>query len=238
MLGILIQLAVSWWLVWLFEKGNLSFLGLRPVGRRLRVAAILFLLTALCCASGFLLRMYFGREQWGLNPALDGLLMAKGIWWNLKSVVFEELIFRGVLFYILIRRLGTLKAMIISSVAFGIYHWFSQEVFGNPVQMAVVFLSTALMGFVYAFAYVRTGSILAPAAIHVGWNLTQGFVFSSASIGNGVFVLINQPVVQVSWFAYILVMYLPMLSAIALNLVVLRRWRVDWISGERLVADV
>ncbi len=230
MLGILIQLAFSWLLVWLFEKGNLSFLGLRPVGSRLRVASFFFLLTALCCASGFFLRMYFGREQWGLNPALDGPLLAKGIWWNLKSVFFEELIFRGVLFYILIRKLGPLKAMIISSVAFGIYHWFSQEVFGNPVPMAITFLNTGLMGFVYAFAYARTGSILTPAAIHFGWNLTQGFIFSSGSIGNGVFVLVNQPEVQVSWFAYILVFYFPLLSAIVLNLLFLRRWHFDWTS--------
>jgi hypothetical protein len=46
-------------------------------------------------------------------------------------------------------------------------------------------------------------------------------------------VLIDQPEVQVSWFVYILVMYLPMLSAIVLNLLFLRRWRFDWTSPRR-----
>jgi cytosine/uracil/thiamine/allantoin permease len=30
MLGIIVQLAISWLIIWLFEKGNLSFLGLYP----------------------------------------------------------------------------------------------------------------------------------------------------------------------------------------------------------------
>lgn len=230
MIGILVQLAISWLFVWLYEKGDFSFLGLRPLGERLKVAAIFFLLTALFCASGFFLRMYFAHETWGLNPKIDGMLVLRGIWWNLKSVFFEELIFRGALFYILIRWLGDTKAIIISSVAFGIYHWFSQEAFGNPAQMVVVFLNTGLMGFVFAFAYVRTGSILTPAAIHFGWNFTQGFIFSSGSLGNGVFVLNDQPSVNVSVLVYILVFYLPLVSAIVLNILLLRRWRVDWTS--------
>jgi membrane protease YdiL (CAAX protease family) len=231
MIGIIVQLALSYLLVWLFEKGNLQFLGLTPPGKRFGVAALFLLMGAVCCASGFLLRIYFAGESWQLNPSFDGPMLWKGIWWNLKSVFFEELIFRGVLLYILIKKLGAMKAMVISSVAFGIYHWFSFEVFGNPGQMIVVFLTTGLMGFVYAFAYVRTGSILTPAAIHFGWNFTQGFIFSSGPTGNGLFVLLNQPVVTVSWFAYLMIMYFPMLTAIVLNLILLRRWNVDWSSG-------
>ena len=237
MIGILVQLALSWLFVWIYEKGDLRFLGLRPLAERLKVAAIFFLLTALCCASGFFLRMYFGHETWGLNPKIDGMLLLRGIWWNLKSVFFEELIFRGALFYILIRWLGPMKAIIISSVAFGIYHWFSQEVFGNPAQMAVAFLNTGLMGFVFAFAYVRTGSILTPAAIHFGWNFTQGFIFSSGSIGSGVFVLNDQPSVSVSVLVYILVFYLPLVGAIVVNSLLLQRWKVDWQgTGRRMAA--
>jgi membrane protease YdiL (CAAX protease family) len=225
MIGILVQLAISYLLVWYFEKGDLSFLGLSPFGRRMAVAALFLVLASLCCASGFLLRMLFAREQWGLNPAFNGRLLAEGIWWNLKSVFFEELIFRGALLYILIRRVGALKAVVISAVAFGIYHWFSLEVFGNPVQMLVVFVTTGLMGVVYALAYARTGSILIPAAIHFGWNFTQGFIFSSGPTGNGLFVLVDQPVVHVSWLVYLAIMYLPMISVIVLNLLLLRYWR-------------
>jgi uncharacterized protein len=237
MIGILVQLALSYLLVWLFERGSLSFYGLTPLMRRFRVAAFFCLLAALCCASGFLLRINLGGESWGLNPSFDRLMLWKGIWWNLKSVFFEELIFRGVLLYILILKLGTLKAMLISSIAFGIYHWFSMEVFGNPGQMIIVFFVTGLMGFVYAFAYVRTGSILTPAAIHFGWNFTQGFIFSSGPTGNGLLILLDQPVVNVSWFAYLMIMYFPMLSVIALNLLLLRRWKLDWGAMGKMASE-
>ena len=99
-------LAISWLLIWLFEKGNLSVLGLKPVIRNLVYAAVLFVTTALCCASGFLMRMYFGEEQFMLNPAFSLSLVFTGIWLNVKSVLFEELLCRGVGLYILIKKLG------------------------------------------------------------------------------------------------------------------------------------
>ncbi len=37
--------------------------------------------------------------------------------------------------YIAIKKLGVTKACILSAICFGIYHWFSHEVIGNPVQM-------------------------------------------------------------------------------------------------------
>ncbi|MEY2917769.1 MAG: hypothetical protein RIS73_1483 [Bacteroidota bacterium] len=83
---------------------------------------MVFIITGACCATGFLLKMYFTKQQWQLNTQLTFSLTAQGIWWNIKSVLFEELVFRGVLFYVLIKKLGSAKAIIISAIAFGIYH--------------------------------------------------------------------------------------------------------------------
>jgi membrane protease YdiL (CAAX protease family) len=223
MIGIIIQLALSWLIIWLFQKGNLSFLGLTPVAGRALDFFLFFLLTAACCATGFLLRMYFGKEVWGINPALNSRLIFEGLWWNMKSVLFEELIFRGVLFYIIWKKWGAAKAIIISAIAFGMYHWFSHEVIGDARQMAIEFFLSGVMGLLYAYAYVKTNSIITPVAIHFGWNLTQGFIFSSGATGKGVFVLLNQPVVSVSLFIYLLVVFLPMLSALVVNFLVLRK---------------
>ena len=63
MIGILVQLAISWLIIWFFEKGNLSVLGLFPTRKRLIDFMIFFLLTAICCASDFFLKMYFGKQQ-------------------------------------------------------------------------------------------------------------------------------------------------------------------------------
>ena len=146
MLGIIIQLLISWLIIWLFEKGNLNVLGFYPTKKRLLDFALFFIVTALCCSSDFFMRMFFAKQQWELNPKLTANLMVTGIWWNIKSVLFEELIFRGVLLYILIKKLGQAKAIIISAIAFGIYHWFSHEVIGNPTQMAITFVVTGTMG--------------------------------------------------------------------------------------------
>lgn len=222
MIGIIIQLAISWIIIWLFEKGSLSFLGLFPAKRRLFDFALFFLITSACCSLGFLLRMFFADEYWTLNPKLNFYLIFNGLWWNLKSVLFEELIFRGVLFYILIKKLGPVKAILISAVAFGIYHWFSHEVIGNPKQMVITFTITGVMGLLYAYGYTKTLSLYVPCAIHLGWNITQNFIFSEGPIGNGIFILVNQPIVNVSLLTYMSIFFLPILSTLIINFLLLR----------------
>lgn len=218
MTGLLVQLALSWLIIWLFEKGNLSFLGFRPTRARLCDFALFFAVTAACCASGFLFRMFFAGETWVYNRALSGSAILGALWWHIKSVLFEELIFRGVLFYILIRKLGAAKAILISAAAFGIYHWFSQEVFDQLWPMITTFLITGIMGAVYAWGYARSFSLYIPCAIHLGWNLTQGFIFSQGPAGKGVFVLAEPaPVVQVSYGVYFLIFFFPLLSAWVVN---------------------
>jgi len=224
MIGILVQLLLSWLLIWLFEKGNLSVLGLFPTKRRLLDFAVFFLITAACCASDFIMRMLFAGQQWNLNPALSFRLIMEGAWWNIKSVLFEELIFRGVVFYILIKKLGAMKAIIISSVAFGIYHWFSQEAWGNVGQMAVVFFITGIMGLLYAYGYAKTFSLYVPVAIHLGWNLTRSVIFSETVIGDQLLVQVKPvPQVQVSYFTFLCILLLPMLSALLINFFILKR---------------
>jgi membrane protease YdiL (CAAX protease family) len=130
----------------------------------------------------------------------------------MKSVLFEELIFRGVLLYILIKWLGHVRAIIISSVAFGIYHWFSYELFGNPGQMIVIFLLTGSIGLLYA-----------TIAMHFGWNFTKGFIFSEGATGNGILVQAKPlPNVQVSYFVYAIVILTPFVLFFLLNFLLLK----------------
>lgn len=224
MIGILVQLILSWLIIHFVEKKDLGVLGFMPTRKRLIGFGIFFFVTALCCASGFFLIMYFGHEHWILNPRLSAGDLLNGTWWNIKSVLFEELIFRGVLLYILIKRLGATWGILISSVAFGIYHWYSHEVVGNPMQMVITFVTTGLMGAVYAYGYARSGSILIPSAIHLGWNLTTSVVFSAGNIGNQLFVEVK-PVqeVTVSYLVYYIILLMPLVSAIGLNFILIHR---------------
>lgn len=223
MVGILIQLLISFVILYWYCHGGLSPLGLWPTARRLRMFIFFLLLSAFCAASRYIVRLDFGKEVWELNPALNSRLVCDGIWWNIKSVLYEEFIFRGALFYILWDRFGATKAIVISAIAFGIYHWFTYEVWGQPIQMTIIFIATSLAGLVYGYAYFRTNTMLVPIAMHFGWNFIGNFVFSEGNIGKGILVMTEQPIVNVSIFIYYLAMWNPMVMFLGFNYLILRK---------------
>jgi membrane protease YdiL (CAAX protease family) len=166
--------------------------------------------------------MAFADQHWELNPSFSAGLLASGLWWNIKSVLFEELIFRGALLYILLKELGTVRAILVSSAAFGAYHWFSQELLGNIPMMAQTFLLGGAMGVVLSLAFARTGSLFVPCAIHAGWNITQSVLFSDGNIGPQVLVpVLPFPEVTVSYAAYVLIVGFPMVSMLLFNYLLL-----------------
>ena len=223
--GILVELAISWLLIWAIEKKNLRVLGLIPTQNRLIACAFFFLVTAFCCALQFLMRILIAHEQWQINPAVSWMLIVKGTWWTLFSVLYEELIFRGVVLYILIKRIGEVKAILISSIAFGIYHWFSYGLFWNIPMMIYIFIVTACFGFVLAYAYSKTLSLYIPIGIHFGWNIVNAFLFSQGSIGAGLFTPVkNQPKVMLSYFTYYSITLVPIILVIVLNYFLLRKF--------------
>jgi membrane protease YdiL (CAAX protease family) len=226
MIGIIIQLAISWLIVWLYEKGNLGCLGLMPTKKRLLDFTLFFFVTAVCAVSGFLLKMLIAKQSWVLNPNLNTGTIIEGVWFTVKSVLFEEFIFRGVLLYILIKKIGATRAIIISAVTFGIYHWFSHELWGNPVQMAIEFVVTGIMGLVLAFGYAKSFSLFIPIAIHFGWNIVQMVVFSGNTIGQQLFVeVLPRPIITISIFSFLAMLLLPVVSCWMINGWLLRRYK-------------
>jgi uncharacterized protein len=224
MIGILVELLISWLLIWLIERQDLRVLGSWPSQKRIIQFLLFFLLTALFSASGFMMQMNYG-SRWILNDALTTRMIFEGIRWNIISVLYEELIFRGVILYILIKRFGAVWGITISSIAFGIYHWFSFEIIGNVPQMINIFVVTGLMGAVLAYSFWKTKSMYAQIGIHLGWNLVQTFIFSSGVIGKQVLIPIPTPPVQVSWFVFIMVMYGPMACTLLINFLILKKLR-------------
>jgi uncharacterized protein len=225
MLGLLIELLINWCILFVYNRQGLSVLGLMPNWRRLRLLITFLVFASLCAASAYLMRLHFGKEVWEINPALSLGQVWKGLAWNFRSVWFEELIFRGALLYILIDRLGMHRGVLLSAVAFGIYHWFSYGVFGNLSQMIPVFLLTGLAGILYGYGYAKTKTLWVPFALHFGWNFTNNFIFSSGQIGAGILVMTAQPEVQVSRFVYYLIALNPMVMYLAGGLVLLWRLR-------------
>ncbi|MFK7925863.1 MAG: lysostaphin resistance A-like protein [Bacteroidia bacterium] len=187
MLGIFVIILLSGVLLYWLEKDPIKAFGFKPVYKRLGQFFAGF---------GFLLLfhlMMIGLDtisqsiDWDLNPNFSYQLAAETVWYHLKSALTEELIFRGALLYLLIKKLGLQAGLIISSVAFGVYHWFSYGAWGALVPMIYVFIATASMGYVWAWAFARTRSIMLGLGMHLGWNL-MGAIFSTGPSGDLLFI--------------------------------------------------
>lgn len=178
MIGIVVEFVLSFLLLRYFGGQGWGVLGLSPSKKRFKEGGIGLLLPL---SFTILLQLTLAAlvgNPYRLNPhyGFGGFMGAT--YYVFKSIVFEELLFRGALLYILLQRLGVAKAVGISSISFGIYHWFSWNVFGNPVQMAVVACMTATAGFVFALAFARTRSMYLPLALHFGIDFAGMVLFS------------------------------------------------------------
>ena len=183
MIGIIVALAISWLLLFLIEKKSILSLGFLPIIKRLKQFLIGFLITAILCAIVQYSESLLKSSNWVLNGKITSLIILKSFWWDLKSVLTEELIFRGAILYILIQKIGSNKAILISAIAFGIYHWFSFGVLGNILAMILVFIGTGLMGYAWAWAFAKTKSIMLPFGFHLGWNFIHNAIFSKGPLG-------------------------------------------------------
>ena len=184
MLGILVILCLSWFLNYLYNKGNFNFLGLSPIVKRIFQWTLGFLVSAILCGVLLLLEAYLKGAYWQLNTSFTSSSFFHFVYWDFKSVFTEELLFRGVLLYILLDKIGENKAVLISAIAFGVYHWFSYGVFGNIMAMLVVFVGTGLMGYAWAWAFSKTKSMFLPIGLHFGWNFMYNTIFSKGPLGD------------------------------------------------------
>jgi uncharacterized protein len=184
MIGILIQLAVSWILLWLVDKKDLTILGLKPTTNRLLGFTFGFIVSATAFTIYCLTTTFLTDNTWTINNDFFVKEFLSSTWWTINSVIFEELIFRGALLYILILKTSERTGCFISAIAFVVYHWFSFGVLGNLIQMTYIFVSTGIWGLMFAFAFSRTKSLYIPTGLHLGWNLFNIVIFSQGPLGH------------------------------------------------------
>jgi membrane protease YdiL (CAAX protease family) len=150
-----------------------------------------FIVSGCFSALVILLITVFAHYNWRVNSGFTFRSFLASFGWMLRSVLVEELVFRGAVLYIAIKRLGVIKGCILSAVAFGIYHWFSYEAFGNPAQMIYIFIITGIGGFMFAYAYAKTNSLYLPIGLHFGWNFVNVVIFSNGPLGQQLLIWSN-----------------------------------------------
>jgi membrane protease YdiL (CAAX protease family) len=189
MAGNIVGLLLSWAILWLVERKGLLTLGFTPLVKRIFQFVLGFFFSGIVCAVIKLAQSSMLHVTWQLNPQITLFKIAHHLSWNFNSVLFEEFIFRGALLYIAIRKLGAVKAILLSAICFGIYHWFSYGLFGNIIPMIVVFVITGLMGWVWAYAFNKTSSMALPIGFHLGWNFTFNAIFSQGFTSDPILIL-------------------------------------------------
>jgi len=114
-----------------------------------------------------------GDEVWRFQALGPALLMLAG-YFTLFTLAgaFEEIMFRGYILQNLREWPGTILAVVISSILFGLVHGL------NPSFNLFAALNIALAGLAYCYAYLITGNLWLPLAFHFSWNFFQGPVFS------------------------------------------------------------
>jgi uncharacterized protein len=194
MIGILVQLVISWILLRYVEKQNLNALGFAPWAPRLGEFLLGVLAAILLCLVHALTKNHLQQATWQLNPDYTVTAFLSALGFCFRSVFFEELIFRGALCYIGFQRIGAKFTMLISSIAFGIYHWFSFGILGDVKMMIIVFAMTGLYGWTLAYAYYKTKSIMLGSGLHLGWLIVSLVIFSGGTIGNQWLLPANTPI--------------------------------------------
>ena len=99
-----------------------------------------------------------------------GLL--SGLMLGLGSAFGEEVVMRGILLRILAGKFGTLPALTVTSVAFGLLH------LGNPHVSVIGALCVAIQaGLLFGVAYLATRRLWLAIGMHAAWNFTQTAIF-------------------------------------------------------------
>lgn len=93
--------------------------------------------------------------------------------------IMEEILFRGLMFNRLSKGFGVACALILQSIAFGIYH-------SNLVQG----IYTGVLGILFAFVYIRFKTIFAPILLHCLLNASSYLVDYLLPISTGLAVCI------------------------------------------------
>jgi uncharacterized protein len=224
MLQLIVLLAISWMLIWLFEKSNLEVLGILPTKKRIKYFLLFLAVSSLIAASAFLLRTIIAKETYSLSTNLSTQSILYEVLYQFRTVLTEELICRGVLLYWLIKKTGVKKAVLISSLLFAVLHLFNSGVWGNVVNVILLFLFTFLMGLLLAYAYAKTFTIYLPFAIHLGWNIIQNYVFPGSTNGNHIFYLAAEPpTITISYFAFGIMFLLPKILLLVINYFIIKQ---------------
>jgi len=164
--ALLAVFAVTMWIEWRNPA---------TIGLNLRRLAIDWLKgagvgTAYLCASIGILAVSGGYRMTGVVFAWQAL--AGGLLLHVLVGVFEETLFRGILFRFLEEGFGSWISLAVTASFFGISH------LSNPHATVWSAIAIALeAGVLFGAVYMATRSLWVAMGLHTAWNFLQGDIF-------------------------------------------------------------
>ncbi|MRW85234.1 CPBP family intramembrane metalloprotease [Pseudoduganella sp. FT26W] len=107
-----------------------------------------------------------------ISGSNDAAIMLKTLPEQMMVAVFEELLFRAVLFRIVEQRWGTRVALVVSCVVFALAH------VPNDQASALGILITGVASLTLCAAYLQTRRLWLPIGLHFGWNYLYDSLFA------------------------------------------------------------
>ncbi|MDR3749553.1 MAG: type II CAAX endopeptidase family protein [Acidobacteriota bacterium] len=146
------------------------------------------------CAAGFSLTVLavvpiavWGDLSLHLRMGWHILLRAGAVLFVLLvGALAEEMIFRGYPFQHLLEGIGAVGAIAVFAILFGAVH------LSNPGASLWGLINTILIGVLLSIAYLRTRALWLPWGIHLGWNLTLGFLLGMPVSGLRIFNVVGR----------------------------------------------
>ena len=183
MIGLLVIIVISWGLLYLIEKKHISVLGIIPNKMHCIQFLIGFLFIGIIMLLWIYIETYIRAIIWQSKPISYRSLLGS-LFYHFKSALTEDLVFRGAILYILIRKIGAKTGILISALSFGIYHVFSYGMsFEKIIPILYVVLVTGFTGYVWAYTFEKTKSVSMGFGFHVGNNFILSCFFPSPVFG-------------------------------------------------------
>jgi membrane protease YdiL (CAAX protease family) len=157
-----------------YEKRSITELSTKGLGKNLSIGILLgVLLQSLTILVIYLNKGFTVVSVNSILFILPSLAMA------FTSAIFEEIVFRGIIFRITEEKLGSYWALAISAIIFGAMH------LANPHSTVLASLGLAIQaGLLLGAANIFSRNLWFPISIHFAWNFTQSGIFGVSTSGS------------------------------------------------------
>ena len=174
-------IAAGIWALRSFDRLPPRTLGVTPEGAWARQLALGILFGLVLATVGVMALWATGAAtvRWqGLGETVLLVIGGAGLF-MLAVGLAEELLFRGYIFQTLLRGIGPLLTLVVTSLLFALFH------LGNANLSLLGVTNIFVAGILFGMLYLRTGLLWMPIGLHMGWNYAL-VLFGTPVSGNAV----------------------------------------------------